>query len=214
MTKASKTAIGDALEHLGLNRGDYRLLASIQIFIEQDGGTIARAHALVDKFAERMPGEGHSTSVSDDHLSRADAGQPVGGGEAIIGVPKGQRETAASPSSSRGEGDHRGGAPERQALPVSPVRESTTKRGLASIISIQASLKGGLLQITKRSDGILWAKTGWHELDGLDRDGTIARLIKRNANPPSNRFALLETCLTDSQFKVILDEAKKQNDSV
>lgn len=212
MTDRKQTTLGAALEAVGLNPAEYRLAAAVQEFLKQ-GGTVNRSHALVDEVAKRMPGEGRKEVASDGRLPSADARQQVEGGEASCTVPSGLSGSASPPSSNRDVEGHMTSANHSQirlATPVarpSPVRSA---RGLAAIASTQITMKRGYLLIHKTSDGRSWGNVGWHELDGMKRDGAIARLLKERVPAPLKYTATLNEVLTDAQFMEIYDASQKQ----
>ena len=60
------------------------------------------------------------------------------------------------------------------AVPARP--HSRTTRDIQSILAVEPTIAKGLLEMRKTHDGRVWGSVCWHELDGMDRDGTIARL--------------------------------------
>lgn len=128
--------------------------------------------------------------------------------EASSSVPSGQG-TIASPASPvrDGTGQHRVDLHTANARPVT--KPNPARQGVSA--SIQSTIAKGLMQRTKTSDGRPWAVVGYHELDGMDRDGVVARLIKRSIAPPIDRFARVEHLITEKKFSQILGKARELN---
>jgi hypothetical protein len=231
--------LGDALAIAGYHPRDVEVDIAIAKYLNS-GGTIDGLQARVNIAAARMPGMGHSDVVRNDRAFDAQTRQPVEDGGANSGVPQGQVTRAPSSSSNHDERGPSGNAadghvtlsPSRRvpgrggegqtsfvtsdhSSRALPVREpSRTERGLSSIKLVQSTIQKGLLELRKTADGRAWGSIGWHELDGMDRDGAIARLIKSGVNPPKNQHAELRSFLTNKQFEEICNAAKKQNDFV
>lgn len=161
-----------------------------------------------------------SSPVTKHQFRSTDAGLTNDDGEAACCLPdQGQKEHAlpSSPQASGGGQKSRaqGSDAQGQSRPASPARppiKPNPARGLTSIASIQPVIEKGLLEMRKTHDGRVWGSVGWHELDGMDHDGVIARLIKQKANPPKDKYAELRAVLTNKQFGEILDAAKEQRD--
>lgn len=208
------TAMKSALSKAGVRAEDVELDIALTKYLNS-GGTIERAYDRVRVAADRMSGEGQIHCADDSRGSDAQTRQPVEDARGLKSRARFGHAAVSSPSSSNREGEgHRGGVSAGHhgvALPVrEPARPSNTTRGLASITAAQDAIKRGYLIIMKTSDGRPWGKVGWHELDGMGRDGTIAKLIKAKVNPPKNQFAKLDDLMTDAQFTEIYDAARKQ----
>lgn len=167
-------------------------------------------------FAAATPllGEGQVACADNGHSYFAPTQQPLEDAAGRHRVADGQEGNARPSSSNRGREGQLSGARSGQLIPALPVRDADTKRGLKSISAIQSTIKQGLIELKKTTDGRPWGSVGWHELDGMDRDGAIARLVKQNVNPPRNQFAMLRTFVSNKQFEEIVSAAQKQNDFV
>lgn len=230
--------LGEALKQAGISPAMAELRVAHSKFINQ-GGTTAQIRAEADAI-DRMSGMGQRAHADHSQDQVAQTRQQVEGGEARRGVSQDQCAYAPPPSSNHDELGHhtradqrqsvtaelrrvpdRGGeghAPDARKHPLSlaqPVREpSRTERGISSIKLVQSTIQKGLLELRKTADGKAWGSVCWHELEGMDRDGSIARLIKAGVNPPKNQHAELRSFLSNKQFEEICNAAKKQNDFV
>jgi hypothetical protein len=206
--------LGEALADAGIHPRDVEFDIAIAKYLNS-GGTIEGALARLNAAAARMPGMGQAASAYECHLTDAQTRQQVEDGGAIPVEPQGQSAVALSSSSTPDREGHIRGANLGHLPAAQPVREpSRTERGLSSIKLVQSTIQKGLLELRKTSDGRSWGAVGWHELDGMDRDGAIARLIKSGVNPPKNQHAELRSFLSNKQFEEICNAAKKQNDFV
>lgn len=63
----------------------------------------------------------------------------------------------------------------------------------------------------KTADGTDWANVGAHELDGMDRDGALARAVKARIGVLTNedRFRKVGDLMTAKQFNEIAEEVRK-----
>lgn len=70
-----------------------------------------------------------------------------------------------------------------------------------------------VLDTRKTSTGQPWGDVGAHELDGMDRDGTIARAVKGKLGPLTNeqRFKTLRELMTPALFDKAWAEARGEN---
>lgn len=180
-----KPTIGDQMSSQGVRKEDVEFDIAITKYLNA-GGTIERAQDRLLIAAEKMPAP-VTQRTPDGRSGLADAGHS---GEAVRpqSTPSGQL-TSASPQ---------------------PYHQSRTRRGITAITSSQESIKKGYLILMKTSDGRAWGSVGWHELDGMDRDGSVARLIKSKVAAPMDRFATLDQVLSDKQFTEIYHESQKQ----
>lgn len=102
---------------------------------------------------------------------------------------------------------------------TAPARQPTQKpRSAADIkaaIEIERSSARTILATMLTSDGIPWGDVGFHELDGMQRDGSIAKAIKhlygsRYARGDNRlRFKRLKELLTPDEFRQAVDLAKE-----
>lgn len=63
----------------------------------------------------------------------------------------------------------------------------------------------------KTSDGTDWAQIGAHELDGMDRDGAMARAVKARIGVLTNedRFRTVGDLMTAKQFNEVVDQVRR-----
>lgn len=63
----------------------------------------------------------------------------------------------------------------------------------------------------KTSDGTDWAQIGAHELDGMDRDGAMARAVKARIGILTNedRFRTVGDLMTAKQFEEVADQVRR-----
>jgi hypothetical protein len=188
--------------------------------VEGENGHIApaledRKSAVPLSPSSELPGVGQ-TARADSPDTPAQTRQPIEGerGQTLTALDRAARLVPLSPSSNRGgEGHHVRAKTSGQELPALPVREPVVPnkpRGLTAIASTTSTIQRGLLQLTRTSDGRAWAAIGWHELDGMGRDGAIARLVKARVAPPKDNFAPLISIMTNKQFEEILNDSQKQ----
>jgi hypothetical protein len=63
----------------------------------------------------------------------------------------------------------------------------------------------------KTADGTDWAQVGAHELDGMDRDGAMARAVKARIGVLTNedRFRKIGDLMTAKQFEEVANDVRK-----
>jgi hypothetical protein len=234
-----QTKLKQEFEQAGVRQEDVEFDIAIAKYLNS-GGTLERAYQRLMLAAKRMPGEGHNGAVGNDHDRCAPSRQPVedAAGHSFCAPDGCDGHALASSSNPSGDGQKRraqdghsepalsagaqlrggegrlGVASNSRPLGALPVRDASTKRGLVSIKSVQPTIKQGLLEMKKTADGRAWGSVGWHELDGMDRDGAIARLVKQQVNPPRDQFSPLRSFVSNKQFEEIVSAAQKQNDFV
>ena len=206
----SKTTMGEALKAVGMNPAEYRLAAAIHEFMKQ-GGTVERAHALVDEAAKRIPGEGQDARASDGHTAVADARQQVEGEEANDRLPQGHVENASSPSLDRGGEGHVGGAQSRQQPTALPVREPSPAFRAASLESRKDAARSVLYK-HRTSTGQWWGDVHPYEVAAMARDtirGTalMAAAGALNAKQMQMTFSQL---LAPKLAEIAMDKADKE----
>lgn len=181
-----KPAIGDQMSAQGIRKEDVEFDIAITKYLNA-GGTIERAQERLRLAAEKMQASAAQRTPERGHSGLADA-EHSGEANRTQPMPSGRLQSAS---------------------PL-PYPHSRTRRDLTVIGKTQDSIKKGYLILMKTSDGRAWGSVGWHELDGMDRDGSIARLIKSKVATPMDRFATLNQVLSDKQFTEIYNEAQKQ----
>lgn len=130
----------DALSTASFVPRDYKLGAAVQEFI-RSGGTIAKAHEIVDVAAKRMPSTGHSADTKNGQMESASARHLVEGERGhLTHAAKGHIGGAAPPSSNRG-GDGHGSRSASSGLPpvAAPVREPSVGQRSASAAVAKAA---------------------------------------------------------------------------
>lgn len=86
---------------------------------------------------------------------------------------------------------------------VIPPERLEKRRALQQIVRIHFGYK--------TSDGTDWAQIGAHELDGMDRDGAMARAVKARIGVLTNedRFRTVGDLMTAKQFNEVVDQVRK-----
>jgi hypothetical protein len=93
-----------------------------------------------------------------------------------------------------------------------PVREpSASDRAAASRVAAQIAVT--IFDRAKTADGRPWGNVGAHELDGMDRDGALARAVKARLGQLSNRqrFQTLRELMAPDAFEACVDELREQS---
>lgn len=85
----ASTAMKAALESAGFDANEMRFLTDLSRYLN-NGGTVPRAHVLVDEAAQRMPGEGQVGPASKEAICVAPSSrQPIASGEGhVSAAPK------------------------------------------------------------------------------------------------------------------------------
>lgn len=183
-----------AFAEAGYSRRDAQLFMALQRFFD-DGGSKARAKELVEIAAERMPSEGRSTIAIDGQVVCADARQSNDSGEGRISVAR----NGQGPCALRG-----------QSIPVPSVREPSAA-DVAAMRKVGAVSALSILDRVRTSDGRAWGSVGAHELDGMERDGAIAGLIKAKLGVLTNeqRFKQIRELMKPEEFEAITQRARE-----
>jgi hypothetical protein len=209
------TALGSALSSAGFQPRDFKLGAAVQEFIKS-GGTVEKAHEIVDAAAKRMPGTSQIVLADNGHHVSAQTRQPV---EDERGQnhdsENGQPSLASSSSSNRGGAGHAYAAQSSQSLGAAPVREPTTQQRVtsAAIAKAAAVTVMDTLKIDGRSVGD-WTVTEARRAGRLkSREGYIlieaARVV---ANAPGN--ATLRSVVKEAEMQKIIQRAAEVADAV
>ena len=192
----------EALAKVGILPEDTEFSIAITKYLNA-GGTIERAHSLLDAAAERMSGMGQTGTAADrSQTSIAQTRQPVEDARGQAAIANGQTANASPSSFNRdGRGPIHSAGNGRERL-ASPVREPHV-RGLAAKIVIANSV----FDRVKTSDGRAWGNVGAHELDGMSRDGAMANAIKNHLGPLTNaqRFKKIRELMNEKTFEQIKD---------
>ena len=200
--------LGDALVSAGLSRAEMEFGAAVIKFLKS-GGTAVRAHALIDATAERMSGRGHVGIAVNGHTNYSPTRQPVEDGAASSGLPSGQLNNASPSSFNRGGEGRIADAQESHSRCALPVREPKPQRAAIDFGEAAHAIKTRLAQTVldrvKTSDGRAWGDVGAHELDGMWRDGALARAIRDHIGVLSNtqRFMTVRDLVNAETFEAI-----------
>ena len=234
------TAIADALKRSGYDaNGVLRRQAAYELLRLCDND-LTRAvselrSAKADMEAESLRGGGQP--MFDNQGPRAASPLPKGEGDGPLECVAQKSSTPSSSPQSDAVGlaasyNHAtvaspsppNGAPEGQCERVSPIPAAQARqpihkpRSAADIkasIEIERSSAKTILATMLTSDGMPWGEVGFHELDGMQRDGSIAQAIKhlygsRYAQGDNRlRFKRLKELLTPDEFKQAVDLARE-----
>lgn len=203
----------DMFEKVGIDRKDIDLKIAYAKYLNS-GGTIERARALLDEIAAGMPGEDRAVGAANCGLhNSAPSRQPVEDGGAERNVPRGHSSIALPSSPSRGGEGQKHGAKEGQLAGALPVREPKPIRAPVNLggqhsIALKTDLANTVLDRVKTSDGRAWGDVGAHELDGMDRDGALARAVKAHLGVLLNkqRFMKVRDLVSPATFEKIRSE--------
>ncbi len=158
-------------------------------------------------------GEGRMASVSQEPDAPSSPSQSAGAGQEI----RDSHDPAASPSPPNGAPEgHVDGVPHVVIAPArQPIHKPRSVADIKASIEIERSSAKTILATMLTSDGMPWGEAGFHELDGMHRDGSIAQAIKhlygsRYAQGDNRlRFKRLKELLTPDEFKQAVDLARE-----
>jgi hypothetical protein len=203
--------IKEALVKVGILPEDTEFSIAISKYLNA-GGTIERARSLLDAAAERMPEGDQTVFVRNDHTDRVHLRQPVEDARGQTGNAVKGLGSLASPSSSNRGGD--GLVRHANHLDIAgPVREPKPQRAAidfgAASVAIKTKLAQSVLDRAKTSDGRSWGDVGAHELDGMSRDGALAKALKDHLGMLSNeqRFKKIRDLVNPETFEAIRSAA-------
>lgn len=94
-------------------------------------------------------------------------------------------------------------APKPYQPRVIPPERLEKRRALQQVVRIQFGYK--------TADNTDWADVGAHELDGMDRDGAMARAVKARIGVLTNedRFRTVGDLMTAKQFNEVVDQVRR-----
>lgn len=229
------TTLGEKLRNAGYLPREVRFSIALSEFFN-NGGTIERAHALVDQAAEQMHGKGQVLPATEAFLplpsalqTDGDKGQWALADKACNAVPASPNplekglETNASksrqslPDSSthppeQGQGTHaeKAGKP----LPRSG-GPGHSRRGLAAIASVQGTIARSLFERTRLPDGRTLREVRWSELPRLAREyrslSRVFTAIYKHA-VPSDPSVTIDLIVKESELQEILTNVERFND--
>lgn len=234
----TRTAISQAFADAGLHPRDAELDVAIAKYINS-GGTIDGAQQRLRLAAERMSMQGpdvnisyggqklfaeHRQPIEDDQANQSmlqnrkidassSSSSSAGQGQRSI-AKEGQATTAKAGANPNRERETAMNLPEKAVDPMFPAREPKAAIrppldfGAASL-AIKTKLAQSVLDRAKTSDGRAWGDVGAHELDGMDRDGALARAIKVHIGVLSNaqRFLTIRELVKPEVFEAIRSAA-------
>lgn len=160
--------------------------------------------------------EGTSFRAPQGHSPVAPSLSPVDVGRADCTAPQGQRAIARPASPFRDGAGQQGCASTGQQSGAGPVaiREPSPafRRAAAGVAKAVAIT---VLDLTKTSDGRAWGDVGAHELDGMARDGAIARAVRARLGILTNeqRFKPLRELIRPDEFRALLREVREDGDA-
>ncbi len=201
------TKLAEAFQKYGVSPQVVELRVALARFINQ-GGTVAQIRAELDAI-ERMSGMGRVGNAKSGQAAYAQTRQPLEDGGAVLGVPKGPYQVAASSSSNRGGEGQVVSADTGHLCSALPVREPKPQRAPidfgAAAHAIKTRLALTVLDRFKTSDGRPWGDIGAHELDGMGRDGALAQALKAHIGQLSNaqRFLTVRDLVNAETFEAI-----------
>lgn len=174
------------------------------------GGTL---HADAASPLPKGEGEGRSASVSQS----PDAPSSPPQSDAAGLTASYNHATVASPSPPNGAPEgHVDGVPPVMIAPArQPIHKPRSAADIKASIEIERRSAKTILATMLTSDGMPWGEVGFHELDGMQRDGSIAQAIKqlygsRYAQGDNRlRFKRLKELLTPDEFKQAVDLARE-----
>jgi hypothetical protein len=125
-------------------------------------------------------------------------------------LPQGRTGNVPS-SSSNADGGTSNRVSKDHTFRVPPSAPRLNLYGATSLIAKNAAAQS-IFDKIKTSDGRAWGDVGAHELDGMERDGTFARAIKKHIGVLSNeqRFKPIRELLSPQVFERIRDYVNEQ----
>lgn len=173
-------AIKAALEGAGLNSTEIQFRSAVSRYIN-NGGSYQRAAEII----QELSGECRIHDAKFGRTTCANARQPIASDGAIGFVRK-------------------------TPIKVLPLTREPSKTSLDAVSRIKSIVAQTVLDRTKTSDGRAWGDVGAHELDGMERDGKLAKLIQSRIGVLTNadRFRKVRELITPKRFEECLSIAK------
>lgn len=200
MTARSQTALGAAMVRAGVNVAKTRLYQLALDMLRRNRSAADRGFSVFERAVEDDPDLVREALFFYYEQLQSD----MAGGQT---VSVNQNPRAALPSD--GAGHHNRGSLGQAARPV---REPSAQDRAAGARVAQA-IAITVFDRVKTSDGRPWGNVGAHELDGMDRDGTVARIVKAKLGTLSNaqRFQTIRELLRPDLFEQALSEARGEH---
>jgi hypothetical protein len=229
------TTLGEKLRKAGYLPREVRFSIALSEFLN-NGGTIERAHALVDQAAEQMQGKGQVLHAAEAFLPVPDALQTHGDKGLTADAAKARSAMPASPNTLE-KGQEIAADEATDELPVSSthppeqgqaafVDKATagvprsggpgiSRRGLAAIASVQGTIARSLFERTRLPDGRTLREVRWSELPRLAREyrslSRVFTAIYKHA-VPSDPSVTIDLIVKESELQEILTNVERFND--
>lgn len=234
------TAIADALKRSGYDANSVLRRQAAYELLRLCGNDVDLAiaeclHAKADMEAKSLRGGGQP--MCDNQGLRAASPLPKGEGtgqtkcdaqslsapssspqsDAVGLTASYNHATVASPSPPNGAPEgHVDGVPHVVIAPArQPIHKPRSAADIKASIEIERRSAKTILATMLTSDGMPWGEVGFHELDGMQRDGSIAQAIKHlygsryTQGDNRLRFKRLKELLTPDEFKQAVDLARE-----
>jgi hypothetical protein len=229
------TTLGDKLRKAGYLPREVRFSIALSEFLN-NGGTIERAHALVDQAAEQMQGNGQVLPTAQTSITVPDALQTYGDKGRVEAAARAMQKVPASPN-PLGKGLTRDAEKANIAAPVSSTHPPEqghlgaaekairivprsggpghSRRGLAAIASVQGTIARSLFERTRLPDGRTLREVRWSELPRLAREyrslSRVFTAIYKHA-VPSDPSVTIDLIVKESELQEILTNVERFND--
>lgn len=207
----------EALAKVGILPEDTEFEIALSKLIDHycnSGGSNQRAGKILFARAKQLSEGGQDQRVSTDHIFSAPLRQPVedarGQGST---ADKGHRDHASPSSFNRAQEANPRLLSNSGLSTPAPVREPKPQRAAidfgAASVAIKTKLAQSVLDRAKTSDGRAWGDVGAHELDGMSRDGALAKALKDHLGMLSNeqRFKKIRDLVNPETFEAIRSQA-------
>jgi len=188
----TETLLGEKLRRGGLVPREFRLGAAISEFLN-NGGTVQRAHELVDLAACEM------------------------GSEAEAQMPEGLGYLASAPQPDAAKGQRADAVRAGLTMPDAAPRNKPghAKRGAKAIAAVQATMSKSLFDTTVLPDGRRLREVRWAECPTLAakyrRLSRIIMAVHNTAVPPDPNTTL-DNIVTEDTLKEIIASVERFND--
>jgi hypothetical protein len=229
------TTLGEKLRKAGYLPREVRFSIALSEFLN-NGGTIERAHALVDQAAEQMQGKGQVLHAAEAFLPVPDALQTDGDKGRVEAAARAMQKVPASPNplekglTGRAEKanirlpDSRTHPPEQGLVSSADKAGSNlprsggpghSRRGLAAIASVQGTIARSLFERTRLPDGRTLREVRWSELPRLAREyrslSRVFTAIYKHA-VPADPSVTIDLIVKESELQEILTNVERFND--
>lgn len=212
----TETLLGEKLRRGGLVPREFRLGAAISEFLN-NGGTVQRAHELVDLAACEMGSE--AASLTPEGLNRIASAPPPYAAKGQKGYAErvGSTLPNAAPQRSAGRISSAIAGNASDDLPVASPRNRPghAKRGAKAIAAVQATMSKSLFDTTVLPDGRRLREVRWAECPIVAakyrRLSRIIMAVHNTAVPPDPNTTL-DNIVTEDTLKEIIASVERFND--